>query len=216
MNFMDDQPTVPCGLCGTPTPMLGTKRCDACWELETRIQQDPDLAEKILERTGRVTASHQQDVWAFQEKFGQLVYETPGLLTQRKLKERVECMLEELLEFMAAAGMRLDNIEGTHSLQDVEIIEGHEQDLPEQADALVDLVYFALGTANMLGLPWQKLWNDVQRANMAKERGIGKRGHLVDCVKPECWEPPKTLEILVAAGYNQTDKEERDDPEHLS
>lgn len=36
----DDRPTVPCAICGTPTPMLGTKRCDPCWELESRITHD--------------------------------------------------------------------------------------------------------------------------------------------------------------------------------
>lgn len=40
--------TVPCGLCGKPTMMTGTKRCDACWELEGRIHRDPALARRIL------------------------------------------------------------------------------------------------------------------------------------------------------------------------
>jgi len=43
-----DEPRVPCGICGTPTRMLGTKRCDPCWELETRIRHAPELARKIL------------------------------------------------------------------------------------------------------------------------------------------------------------------------
>jgi len=42
--------TVPCELCGEPTYMKGTKRCDMCWELETRIGLDPELARKILAR----------------------------------------------------------------------------------------------------------------------------------------------------------------------
>ena len=40
---------VPCGICGKPTRMLATKRCDPCWELETRIHDAPELARKILE-----------------------------------------------------------------------------------------------------------------------------------------------------------------------
>ena len=40
--------TVACGLCSTPTTKLGTKRCDRCWELETRIKADPTLAARIL------------------------------------------------------------------------------------------------------------------------------------------------------------------------
>jgi predicted HAD superfamily Cof-like phosphohydrolase len=53
----------------------------------------------------------------------------------------------------------------------------------------------------MMGLPWDELWDDVHRANMAKERGVGKRGHAVDCVKPVGWTPPKTEKILQQAGY---------------
>lgn len=49
MSYRDsEEKTVPCGICGNLTPMLGTKRCDRCWELETRIKMDPKLAKKIL------------------------------------------------------------------------------------------------------------------------------------------------------------------------
>lgn len=40
--------TCPCGLCGMPTRMTGTKRCDNCWEMEGRIRSHPDIARKIL------------------------------------------------------------------------------------------------------------------------------------------------------------------------
>jgi hypothetical protein len=39
---------VPCRICEKPTPMLGTRLCDWCYELETRIRRDPELACKIL------------------------------------------------------------------------------------------------------------------------------------------------------------------------
>lgn len=35
--FTIERPTIPCETCGDPTPMLGTKRCDGCWEVETRL-----------------------------------------------------------------------------------------------------------------------------------------------------------------------------------
>jgi len=44
-----DEDRIPCKWCGTPTQMLGTKMCDGCWELETRIQSQPDLARRILD-----------------------------------------------------------------------------------------------------------------------------------------------------------------------
>lgn len=136
------------------------------------------------------------DVRAFQRKFGQLLNDQPRHLTHRKLRERVECMSEELDEFTDCA---------------------LHQDLEGMADALVDLVYFALGTANMMGLPWRELWDDVHRANMAKERGVTHRGHKVDCRKPEGWVPPRTHEILKAAGYDidvhSSEEHYCDDPE---
>ena len=43
----------PCELCGDRTSMTGTKRCDRCWELETRIQSAPELARRILDELGK-------------------------------------------------------------------------------------------------------------------------------------------------------------------
>lgn len=39
---------IECTLCGGRTTMKGTRRCDSCYELESRIQRNPDLARKIL------------------------------------------------------------------------------------------------------------------------------------------------------------------------
>lgn len=125
--------------------------------------------------------SNYSDVRAFQTKFGQLVSDVPRHLTKRKLLERIAQMQEELDEFKDAV---------------------EADDIADQADALVDLVYFAMGTANHMGLPWQALWDDVQRANMSKVPGVKpERGFLVDCIKPEGWEGPKTMAILLAHGY---------------
>ncbi len=124
------------------------------------------------------------DVRAFHQKFDILDSgKTPTMLSKRKLQERIECMQEELDEFKAAVDV---------------------QDFAEQADALIDLVYFVKGTAVMMGLPWEDLWNDVQRANMEKVRGVGKRGHAVDMVKPEGWQKPDGSAILKAAGFDES------------
>jgi hypothetical protein len=45
---MSNPDTVPCMLCGRPTAMTGTKRCDPCWELERRVKMDPVIAHKVL------------------------------------------------------------------------------------------------------------------------------------------------------------------------
>jgi predicted HAD superfamily Cof-like phosphohydrolase len=165
-----------------------------------------------------------KDVKDFAVKFGQLNYDRPGHITNRKATERVQFLLEELIELTMGFGM-LIQVGGivitTSSLRDgtITFLECDTQDLGEQADALVDLVYVAKGTAIMLGLPWDMLWDDVQRANMAKVHGIGKRGHLMDAIKPAGWEPPITDEILKSAGYREGVEGKvanyRDDQVHL-
>jgi len=45
--------TTPCKICGLPTPYLETKLCNRCWQLQTRIRQDPEIARKILEGLGK-------------------------------------------------------------------------------------------------------------------------------------------------------------------
>jgi hypothetical protein len=47
-----DEEIIPCRLCGGPTTMPGTRLCDRCWELERRVQADPELARKILRTPG--------------------------------------------------------------------------------------------------------------------------------------------------------------------
>lgn len=151
------------------------------------------------------------DVRAFHVKFGLLASARPTHLTQRKLIERVECLREELGEFIEACG--LEEVPGMTAGSRIIIDRGltADQDFAGQADALVDLTYFAVGTAVMMGLPWQQLWDDVQRANLAKERGTTQRGHRVDVMKPPGWVGPRTLAVLEAAGYNE-DHDAR--PEH--
>lgn len=47
-----DSRYVDCALCGKPTQMKGTKRCDPCWELEWRVKVRPDIARRILNTLG--------------------------------------------------------------------------------------------------------------------------------------------------------------------
>ena len=80
-----------------------------------------------------------------------------------------------------------------------------DQDIVGVADAIVDLVYVALGTAHMFGIPFDEVFREVQRANMGKERSNGdgdprsKRGSGLDVVKPEGWRPPDVEGIIEEA-----------------
>jgi predicted HAD superfamily Cof-like phosphohydrolase len=74
------------------------------------------------------------------------------------------------------------------------------------ADALVDLVYVALGTAHLLGYPWHTIWSRVQQANMAKVRAAkdgsdSVRGSAWDVVKPPGWTAPDVVGVLRAFGF---------------
>jgi len=91
-----------------------------------------------------------------------------------------------------------------------ELEEGLEvHDLTKVADALIDLAYVTFGFAHVLGLPWQELWNEVQKANMQKIRAIraedSTRGSTYDVIKPKGWTPPNLEEVLEWYGWKRCD-----------
>lgn len=119
------------------------------------------------EREGQNDMSDFQDVGDFHRKF-QLPNvpdrdvcrehaPVPTLIDRQAAIFRLKFLTEELMEL--TSGVIAD-------------------DLPEIADALIDLVYVAHGTAHLYGLPWEELWHEVQTANMLKVRC--KIGHVFD------------------------------------
>lgn len=73
-----------------------------------------------------------------------------------------------------------------------ELCEAHaKRDLAGVADALADLVYVAIGTAHMMGIPFDQVFRVVHAANMRKQRGITKRGMVYDAIKPAGWVGPE-------------------------
>ena len=74
-----------------------------------------------------------------------------------------------------------------------------KKDAAGALDALVDIVYIALGTAWLFNLPFEKAWQEVQKANMSKIRTKSKskkRGTSFDVVKPKGWRPPDIEQII--------------------
>ena len=72
-------------------------------------------------------------------------------------------------------------------------------DLTAMADAIADAVYVLLGTAHMMGLPFDQIWEAVQKANMAKVRGMTKRNVECDACKPVGWVGPEAdIELAIA------------------
>ena len=123
--------------------------------------------------------SNFDDVAACYRKFG-LGYEGPPReLDDKTSAFRIKFLREELEEYERAV---------------------ESGDVPGQFDALVDLVYVALGTALLHGFPWKEGWDEVQRANISKERSeTSKRGTGPDLIKPPGWQAPNIEGVLARA-----------------
>ncbi len=120
------------------------------------------------------------DVGAFNRKFDLPHHgddRSPEFLTADLLAFRVGFIAEELAEFCVA-----------HS----------RKDMAGCADALADLVYVFLGTAHYMGVPFDDIWAEVQRANMEKER-LKDSSICVKIVKPADFVPPDHEPALLRA-----------------
>lgn len=133
--------------------------------------------------------SNFDDVGDFHEKF-ELINVTHGGVGQRHMPAdlldfRLKFMQEELDEFSDA--MDAENE-------------------AKAFDALLDLVYVAMGTAHLLGFPWQEGWDLVQVANMSKLRAttgmVGPRGDAkYDVIKGPDFVPPDIEGLLQKHGW---------------
>jgi predicted HAD superfamily Cof-like phosphohydrolase len=106
----------------------------------------------------------------FHETFGHPAPNMPKMIDGKRARSRGTWMLEETAEFLTAS------------------------DIYEQADAMIDLIYFALGTLVEMGIKPDELFNAVQQANMSKIWEDGKpRFNNKDgkVIKPANWEDPK-------------------------
>lgn len=71
-------------------------------------------------------------------------------------------------------------------------------DMVGAADGLADIIYVAIGTAYLMGIPLDQVWDAVQRANMKKVgQATARNPH--DAVKPVGWVPPN-VEIAAIIG----------------
>lgn len=121
------------------------------------------------------------------------------------MKFRARFLLEELQEFLEAAGLEI----GWNSVQQkFTVLDWGPRPIDEAKmfDALLDLTYVAMGTAHMRGYPWQEGWRRVQEANMTKIRAQkdgsdSLRGSAFDVVKPEGFIPPDIEGLLRDYGW---------------
>lgn len=120
-----------------------------------------------------------EEVKKFQKAFGHPYSNKPTLLTYERALKRYRWMLEEINEFLEAS---------------------KNQDIVEQADAMIDTMYFALGTLVEMGVKPDKLFYIVQEANMSKLFSDGKPHYneMGKVIKPDGWQDPhKKLELAI-------------------
>jgi len=113
-------------------------------------------------------------VGEFRKAMGLPIGDRPKFLPPAETSYFARFILEELSEYLRATE------------------EGH---LVDAADALVDLVYVAMGCAHAMGLPFDRLFDIVHQANMRKEPANqyirSLRGSQYDVVKPIGWVGPE-------------------------
>lgn len=96
--------------------------------------------------------------------------ETPELLAQERVQKRVNWLLEELQEFKEA------------------------KTIEDQADAMIDTIYLALGTLVEMGVRPATLFDIVHEANMSKCWEDGKPRYRESdgkVIKPPTWKDPQ-------------------------
>tara|TARA_B100000287_G_scaffold365834_1_gene360759 strand:+ start:25529 stop:25951 length:423 start_codon:yes stop_codon:yes gene_type:complete len=114
-------------------------------------------------------------VRAFHEKFG-MAYEGPLRMLPEDLSNfRIHFLIEELEEYVKA------------------------ETLEDKLDALVDLIYVALGTADLHGIKnptFIRAFKTVHIANMQKIKGKSDRSDKFDVIKPKGWKAPDLKTVL--------------------
>jgi len=118
-----------------------------------------------------------EQVRQFQLAFNHPAQDTPTLLDAERGTKRMNWIKEEVQEFLEA------------------------ETIVDQADAMIDVIYFALGTLVEMGVRPQQLMDIVQHANMSKLGADGKPIYGADgkVQKPEGWENPyPKLQVAIA------------------
>ena len=120
-----------------------------------------------------------RDIDAFHKKYGFEKNDKVGIPDNHELVNfRTSFLLEELAEYSQAIT---------------------KKDTAAALDALVDIVYIALGTAWLFNLPFERAWEQVKKANMSKIRSKSKskkRGTSFDVIKPKGWRPPDIEQVI--------------------
>jgi len=140
-----------------------------------------------------------RDVFEFHKKFEIPIEKYPAFPVKELLDFRMKFLREEVDEFGEAV---------------------RNDDIVKAFDALIDVVYVAIGTAVIMNLPFEKGWDIVHSANMtkirAKNASQSKRGTAFDVVKPSNWIAPDMMlhSLLLKHEYElKTKRNDKEDDE---
>ncbi len=136
------------------------------------------------------------EVKKFHEAFGHPVSSYPIAMGQQRVEVRAKWMQEEIQEFLDAARSQ-----------------PHDKVVVEQADAMIDLIYFGLGTLVEMGVEPERLFAIVQAANMAKLHADGKPRYKPDgkILKPDGWVAPDVaIELEIENQLKRNVPQEKD------
>lgn len=115
------------------------------------------------------------EIAKFHKAFNHPVSEKPTLITKERAKYRYDWIVEEAEEFVDAI---------------------YDGDIVEASDAMIDCIYFCVGTLVEMGVHPEQLFEIVQNANMSKLFPDGKPHYRFEdgkVIKPEGWKDPHPL-----------------------
>lgn len=177
------------------------------------------------------TFREQEALNEFHSAFGYHQSDKPTPLTKEQAFQRAVFIMEEVIEFIASSVEDgEDMVELVNELTQSHAVEAMNKELKkigrreddrtdldiivEQSDALVDILYFTYGSADMSGVELLPLFKIVQEANMNKldENGQPIYNEFGKIQKPDGWEenfaPEKFIRKEIERQIKVSDKDE--------
>lgn len=128
----------------------------------------------------------------------QQINQIPSVPSDEDRLNRVRLAFEEVLEFAEATGVEVKvgyfTLDKTTRNVDLKI--NGDVNLIETADALADIEYINLGSANTYGIELQPIFNAVHKSNMKKFTGNAHKDKNGKWIKPTGWKAPNIFKLL--------------------
>jgi predicted HAD superfamily Cof-like phosphohydrolase len=138
-----------------------------------------------------------EQVSEFHRMVGHPISKTPRIIGRERMELRLNLIVEELYELLAAAGYFYYP---DYGLEQVLI----KSDLAQIADALADLDYVIEGMRLELGIDGKPIADLVHASNMAKRGATKDASGKVQ--KPVGWAPPDIRGELIRQGWKGDEK----------